>query len=153
MCSVSIYIPQPPQCFLCQVLGHQATECSAGEDQCGRCTGPHLTSQHTCLYDAPCPTGQRCDKEHTKCTNCKGAHPSWLCSCLATKFALGVQVHSPTYCTYEAHTPFMFADTLCPRFKPWCQHGATSSSPLSVPLPSPPDINMQQATSPAPVHD
>ena len=31
-CSVSIYIPRPPQCFWCQVWGHWATECSAREN-------------------------------------------------------------------------------------------------------------------------
>jgi len=111
MCSISIYVPRPLQCFQCQDWGHRVTECIR-VDCCGCCAGPHATSQHICIHDNPCPNQQRCNKEPPKCTNCKGDHPSWIHSCPAAKTALAAQTCSPYYHSgqYEAHTPFTFAD-------------------------------------------
>ena len=85
ICSVSIYVPRPLQCFQCQEWGHQAMEYSRGA-RCGSCGGPHVTSQHTCLHNNPCPT-EHCNKEPPKCANCSGDHPSWVHSFPATKTA------------------------------------------------------------------
>ena len=112
-CSVNIYVPQPPQCFRCQDWGHRVMECSWG-DRCSRCGGPHVTSQHTCLHDNPCPTDQCCNKAPPKCANCSGDHPSWVHSCPAAKTTLAAQACCPAYRSgrYESLTPFTFTDIL-----------------------------------------
>src|SRR6266481_3230348 len=152
-CSVSIYVPQPPQCFRCQDWGHRATECT-GEDRCGRCTGPHATSQHICIHDTPCPNNQRCDKEPPKCTNCKGDHPSWIRSCPAAKAALAAQTCSPAYRSgrYEASTPFTFADAL--RTGPRQQRHPLAGPPATPLGPSSPTFgfNVIAASSPPASH-
>jgi hypothetical protein len=65
ICSVSLYIPRPPQCFRCQDWGHRAAGCT-GEARCGRCAGPHTTADHLCSHEHPCPTGQRCNIDKPK---------------------------------------------------------------------------------------
>ncbi|KAF8576366.1 hypothetical protein K439DRAFT_1283531, partial [Ramaria rubella] len=77
ICSVSLYIPRPPQCYRCQDWGHRATECT-GE---AHCAGPHTTAQHTCSHDDPCPADQCCNIDTAKCANCNGNHASWIRSC------------------------------------------------------------------------
>ncbi len=111
-CSVSIYVPCPQQCFRCQDWGHHATEC-AGEECCGRCAGPHATTQHLCLHNNPCNDVSTCDKEPPRCANCKGSHPSWVRSCPVAKAALAAQAKHDEYRAgrYEQHTPFTFADS------------------------------------------
>ena len=101
MCSVSIYVPRPPQCFRCQDWGHQATECP-GRDRCGRCAGPHTTAQHKCTHENPCPNGQHCNIEPPVCTHCKGDHPSWVCSCPAAKATLAAQTSSVSRMDFKA---------------------------------------------------
>jgi len=68
MCMVSIYVLRSPQCFQCQDWGHQVTECA----------GPHVTREHMCTHDNPCPTGQCCATDKPKCTNCDGDHFRWI---------------------------------------------------------------------------
>jgi hypothetical protein len=105
VCSVSLYIPRPPQCFRCQDWGHRATGC-AGEACCGRCAGPHTTSDHMCAHEQPCTTGQRCSIEKPKCANCQGDHASWTRTCPAAKSALETQAQKEEYTTgkYELYT-------------------------------------------------
>ena len=131
-CSVSIYVPRPPQCFWCQDWGHRAMECT-GEEHCGRCAGPHATCQHACLHDNPCPANQRCDKEPPKCVNCRGKHPSWIHSCQAAKTALAAQASSPVYCSgrYESITPFTFVDALHTNQR---QHHRPTPNPRPLPF-------------------
>jgi hypothetical protein len=112
VCSISLYIPQPPQYFRCQGWGRRSTGCT-GETHCGRCAGPHTTNNHTCTHNNPCPTGQKCNSEKPKCVNCQGNHPSWTRTCPAAKTTIEAQTQREEYATgkYEAYTPFTFADT------------------------------------------
>jgi hypothetical protein len=111
ICSVSLYIPRPPQCFRCQDWGHRATGCTR-EARCGRCAGPHSTADHLCSHEHPCPTGQRCSIDKPKCTNCQGEHASWTRACPAAKAAFETQTLKEEYATgkFETYTPFTFAD-------------------------------------------
>jgi hypothetical protein len=149
ICSVSLYIPRPPQCFRCQDWGHRATGCP-GEARCGRCAGPHATADHTCTHDHPCPPGQKCDTDRLKCANCKGNHASWTRACPVARAAFETQMQKEEYTTgkFEAYTPFTFADI---EYTPGRRLNTHSLSP--PPQPQPPlQINYIPATSPTGPH-
>jgi hypothetical protein len=58
----------PRQCYKCQAFGHTANDCTADQDSCRHCSGPHKSSE--------------CKKEEPpKCSNCGGDHPSTFPGC------------------------------------------------------------------------
>jgi hypothetical protein len=144
LCSVSLYIPRPPQCFRCQDWGHRATGC-IGEPRCGKCAGPHTTTDHICTHEQPCPTGQKCTAEKSRCSNCQGEHPSWTRTCPVAKAAIETETQKNEYATgkYEAYTPFTFADI---EYTPGRRTFTQPRTPS--PRPSQPQINYIPATSP-----
>jgi hypothetical protein len=152
LCSVSIYVPRPPQCYRCQDWGHRATGCT-GEARCGRCAGPHLTTDHVCSHAQPCAKGEKCSTEKPKCSNCQGDHASWIRACPVAKATLEAQSRKVEYSTgkYEANTPFSFADAT---YTPNARKEARQRSPISMStLPAQPSFNYIPPTSPPIPHD
>jgi hypothetical protein len=144
LCSVSLHIPQPPQCFRRQDWGHRAMGC-IGEPHCGRCAGPHATTDHICTHEQPCPTGQKCTVKNSRCSNFQGKHPSWTQTCPVAKAAIETETQKDEYATgkYKAYTPFTFTDI---EYTPGIHiiiQPCTSS-----PHPSQPQIDYIPATSP-----
>ena len=61
------------QCHHCQRFGHTAARCSA-QKSCGRCAGPHLTTECRCTTSPPCRDHRECEHIAPLCILCKGDH-------------------------------------------------------------------------------
>ena len=68
------------QCFKCQKWNpdHTSAQCK-GQRACVWCSADH--------FHRECPHFQNKDREHAKCANCNGAHPSWSHSCVSFDMA------------------------------------------------------------------
>jgi hypothetical protein len=62
---------KPKQCFKCQRWGHQSTTCTAQQDVCRLCSGPHTSKS--------CP-----NRHQPRCANCGDSHPASSLRCPAS---------------------------------------------------------------------
>lgn len=69
------YQPRPAQCFNCFRFGHLARDCKSASI-CGRCAGPHSTSNCHCPKKSPCTNLKKCSHIVSQCAirSCGGAH-------------------------------------------------------------------------------
>jgi hypothetical protein len=112
-CTVTLYVPRPPQCFRCQGWGHRAADCP-GDEKCGKCAEDHATTGHPCKHNPPCVDKHNCKDEQYVCANCKGNHASWIRICPVAKAAFQLQSERREFSTgrYENITPATFADAV-----------------------------------------
>ena len=74
--------PQALQCYKCQKFGHGQSQCKSPVEVCLRCGG---NKRHTSC---------EVDKEHPKCANCQGNHPTHFRGCQVYKDAAKQQQKS-----------------------------------------------------------